>query len=269
MISTRRFLTCLAAILLLAGATAHAVPNLISYQGQLNDAGGQPVNGTVAFTFSIYDVPTGGAPLWTENQTLGVSNGVFSVQLGAVQPVPSSLFTPEALYLGIRAGADEEMTPRQRLTSAPYAHQAELAVPIGSILPWAKSIPGIPAISDGWVECNGQTLADAESPLNGQAIPDLNGTSGIPRFLRGGSTSGTYAGSSQHHHLWLDNDSYTSGGYDVETTNGGSSNTDQNYVFGAAGERINVGGSIPGDRYTAFGDSAPPYYQVVWIMRVK
>lgn len=42
-------------------------------------------------------------------------------------------------------------------------------------------------ITANWAECNGQTLNDVESPLNGITIPDLNGDN---NFLRGSTTSG-------------------------------------------------------------------------------
>jgi hypothetical protein len=61
-------------------------------------------------------------------------------------------------------------------------------VPVGTICAWHKSLTGTPSIAYGWVECNGQTLSDADSPYNGQVIPNLNGDG---RFLRGSSTSGT------------------------------------------------------------------------------
>ena len=48
--------------------------------------------------------------------------------------------------------------------------------PIGSILPWAKSFTGVPTLPQGWAECDGSTVSDAESPLNGQTLPDLNGS---------------------------------------------------------------------------------------------
>jgi len=102
-----------------------AVPTLISYQGELNDQFGAPVNGTIAFEFSIYDVPSGGVALWTETQSIAVSNGIFNVQLGADTPLAAAIFVQETLYLGIKAGADQEMTPRQRLTSAAFVQTAE------------------------------------------------------------------------------------------------------------------------------------------------
>lgn len=60
-------------------------------------------------------------------------------------------------------------------------------VPIGAILPWAKSITGVPALPSNFVECSGQVLSDADSPINGQTIPNLNGDA---RFLYGAATSG-------------------------------------------------------------------------------
>ena len=51
-------------------------------------------------------------------------------------------------------------------------------VPIGTILPWLKSLTNTPALDDRFVECNGQTLSDAESVYDGQTIPNLNGSVG-------------------------------------------------------------------------------------------
>jgi hypothetical protein len=65
-------------------------------------------------------------------------------------------------------------------------------VPIGAVLPWFKDLPGVPALGDNFVECNGQMLVDADSPLNGQMMPDIN--TGAQRFLRGGVNSGALGG---------------------------------------------------------------------------
>lgn len=61
-------------------------------------------------------------------------------------------------------------------------------VPIGTVLPWLKSLTNTPALDDRFVECNGQTLSDAESVYNGVVIPILNGNLNV---LYGKSTSGT------------------------------------------------------------------------------
>ena len=65
-------------------------------------------------------------------------------------------------------------------------------VPIGVVLPWFKDIPGVPVLGANFVECNGQFLNDADSPLNGQLMPDIN--TGAQRFLRGGLNSGALGG---------------------------------------------------------------------------
>jgi hypothetical protein len=65
-------------------------------------------------------------------------------------------------------------------------------VPIGGVIPWFKDTPGVPALPANFVECNGQTLVDAESPLDGQFMPDIN--TGAARFIRGGVNSGVVGG---------------------------------------------------------------------------
>ena len=64
-----------------------------------------------------------------------------------------------------------------------------------------KSYSNALPLPSNWVECNGQTLSDSESPFNGQVIPNYNGySSGAdtlsnskqPIFFRGGTTSGVY-----------------------------------------------------------------------------
>lgn len=147
-INTR--IVLLAATLMLAATTSQAVPPLISYQGQLNDQAGLPVNATISFIFSIYDVEAGGTALWTEGQTLLVSNGLFNVQLGAVQGLPSALFMKDELYLGIKVGADPEMTPRQRITSSAYSQRA--APPPPEIPPALKILSWYGIVSDSLPE---------------------------------------------------------------------------------------------------------------------
>ncbi len=240
-----RLLMMVAANLLVA-CMATAVPKLISYQGQLNDQNGVPVNGTVSFVFSIYDVPVGGTALWTEAQSISLSNGIFNVQLGVVTSLPTAVFAADSRYLGVQAGADAEMTPRQRLTTTAYSYRAETLslpiVPIGGVVAWNKSMPGTPALPDGWVECNGQVISDPSSPYNGQVVPELNGTSGTQRFLRGSATSGITGGSESHVHS-----------------------------VGAMPGRYNdqsqrTPGS-PGN--TSAASTLPSYYEVVWIIRIK
>jgi len=99
-------------------------------------------------------------------------------------------------------------------------------------------------LPDNWVQCNGQTLSDADSPYNGATIPDLNADAGTKRFLRGATGSGATGGSENHTH-----------GTPVSAT-GTSRYSTTNII----------------ERHGTTTDSTstlPSYYEVVWIMRIK
>ena len=129
----------LGAVLQQAVAGTGTVPPYLNYQGTLRDVEGKPMSGVQKMTFRIYDRVS--APLnearWTEEHTdVTVRNGQFSVLLGNNTPVPPSLFTNPDLFIGVTVAPFDEMTPRQRLASAPYAmyadHAAALTAPNGT-----------------------------------------------------------------------------------------------------------------------------------------
>jgi len=130
--------------------------------------------------------------------------------------------------------------------------------PIGSVVSWLKNYTNTPSLPDGWVECDGSTLSDSDSVYNGQVIPDLNGDE---RFLKGSSTSGTEGGTTNHRHQW--HESAAGVGWDTHSVDGQTWNSAGNLVSEA--DRHNT------DFYTntASSDPRPPFYSVVWIMRVK
>ncbi len=115
----------LAMIAVLSSKALAAVPQTLSYQGLLKDAGGTVIpDGTYDVTFRIYNVPAGGAALWTETQSVQVRDGVFSAVLGIVNPLTLPF---DAFYwISIRVAPDPEL-PRVVLTSAPYALRAAVA----------------------------------------------------------------------------------------------------------------------------------------------
>ena len=103
------------------------VPQLMSYQGRLTDADGNPLTGTYNMQFCLYDTDVGGTPVdgWCENQTVSVTDGVFSVLLGSITPMPETVFDGTERYLGVKVESDAEMTPRRRVASVGYAYRAE------------------------------------------------------------------------------------------------------------------------------------------------
>jgi hypothetical protein len=66
--------------------------------------------------------------MWAETLTVTLDiQGVFTVELGTVYPLSPAIFSGEPRFLGIKVGDDTEMEPRQVLTSAPYAMNANIA----------------------------------------------------------------------------------------------------------------------------------------------
>jgi len=119
------------------------------------------------------------------------------------------------------------------------SYSVPLNLPVGSIIPWAKTLTNTPALTSSWAECNGQTLSDAGSVYNGVTLPALNGNSEATKiFLRGSTTSGSTGGSMPQ--------AVETGNTDFTPYNGvNSTNT------------------------VAKGVRPPPYYEVVFIIRVK
>jgi len=99
------------------------IPHLINYQGKLADSNGTPITGTKTITFKIYNVSSGGSPLWQETQSVTVNKGIFNVLLGSVNNLNLAFDVP--YYLATQVGGDAEMTPRQRITSTGYAFRAQ------------------------------------------------------------------------------------------------------------------------------------------------
>ncbi len=97
------------------------LPMTMSIQGLLTDTEDHVLaNDQYDLTFQLYNVPTGGSPLWTENHfDIDVSSGIFSTILGIHTPL--DLCFDEVYYLGISVETDPEMSPRIELTSSPYS----------------------------------------------------------------------------------------------------------------------------------------------------
>jgi len=117
----------------------------------------------------------------------------------------------------------------------------DVSLPIGAVTAWFKDFPNIPSLPENYVECNGQVLDDPASAFHGETIPNLNGEG---RFLRGSMTSGGV---------------------------GGSATSTHSHGIPTQCAARDVGSYCPAGTYTTDETISilPPYYNVVWIMRVK
>lgn len=101
-----------------------------TYQGFLKDSG-NPANGTYDFEFRLYDAASGGTLMGGPEMAddVAVADGLFTVLLD----FGTETFAGNARWLeiGVRPGASTGaytiLTPRQGLTSVPYAAYAERA----------------------------------------------------------------------------------------------------------------------------------------------
>ena len=141
-----------------ARATDANPPGTLTYQGYLTDGNGvalatnAPKNYNVVFR--IYSLQSGGSTIWSEQQTITVDKGYFSVLLGegsavgptgATEPRPdlASLFLAsdasdryiEVTVLGVGSPtASFTILPRLRLQTAPYAFLSRYSVTAGGMV---------------------------------------------------------------------------------------------------------------------------------------
>lgn len=144
-------------------------PRLLQFVGRLRSTTGGSANfHNLAAMFRIYSTPTGGTPLYSESQHVDAIGGLVSTLIGAVTPIPPSLFQDNSeLYLGLRFGSDSEMVPRLRITSAAYAVHAGTAQDV----PGADITPNSVTVNGGVViDSSGQWVGDPTG-LQGPAGP--------------------------------------------------------------------------------------------------
>lgn len=107
----------------------NATTPFLTYQGRLFDpkTGAAKPNGSYTIQFKLYDVATGGAPLWIESNNVVTNQGLFAIMLGSTTAFDQSIFDGRALFLGISIGGDPEATPRQPIGDVAYAIYARNA----------------------------------------------------------------------------------------------------------------------------------------------
>lgn len=92
------------------------LPRMLPYHGAFTDTLGNPkADGTYTFTFRLYDVSSGGSALWTEIKDLQIKRGLFQTYLGDTSPFGAAITFDRQYWLGVKPGADPELSPRVAL----------------------------------------------------------------------------------------------------------------------------------------------------------
>jgi microcystin-dependent protein len=210
-----------AALLALGPATAQAAngspPERISYQGYLVDANGNQLGSTNTgpknydVIFRIYNDQTLGSlanRLWSEQQTVTVDKGYFSVMLGEgstylsdARPALSSLFTNavdasdryvEITVKGIGAsGVDSTLLPRMRLLSSPYAYLAKYALSASTLVNAGFNVVSMTRTNVGINNASPASALDVNGTITGSGL-NVQGAATVT----GTATLGTVSASS-------------------------------------------------------------------------
>jgi hypothetical protein len=178
-------LSFVALLLLVSGPGAaqtpagSALPRLVRFSGTAKDTGGGSVTGVTGITFALYAEQTGGAPLWSETQSVQAGpDGRYTVLLGAAKSegLPADLFTAEqAHWVGVSVDGQAEQ-PRILLVSAPYALKAGDAETLGGLPPSAFLMAAAPGP-------NGHAELSNASPASSSAVTPALGGTGTADYL--------------------------------------------------------------------------------------
>src|SRR5437016_9532858 len=246
-----------------ASATLGQTSNF-TYQGRLSD-GGTPANGNYDLQFVLFDSLSGGAQVGSTQtiNTVAVSNGVFTVSLD----FGANAFTGANRFLEISArptgGSFTLLTPRQQVTSTPYAIRSANASSAdtatnatnatnATTATNATQLGGIAASQ--YVQTNDSRLSDARTPTPGSAnyIQNTASAQSSSNFnisgngTAGGTLSGNVVNATTQYNLNGSRILSNPGNFNLFTgVDAGASNTgSQNSFFGHQAGKANTMGGI-------------------------
>ncbi|MFT6143603.1 MAG: hypothetical protein ACJAZO_001503 [Myxococcota bacterium] len=100
-----------------------AVPLEITHQGRLLNSAGDPLNGEHLVGVSLLGAPPSSSVLWTEDFTVAVADGYFSLRLGSTEenPLDSTWFEEQ---VWVRTSLGGLTTSEQALSSVPFSVQS-------------------------------------------------------------------------------------------------------------------------------------------------
>jgi len=192
-------------------SASNGVPKLINYQGKLTDNEGNPLTGDFSMTFAIGD--------WKEERNVPVTEGLFSVLLGEIVPIPIKLFNGDIKLLEVTV-EDEEILPMKQMVSVGYAFTSEQ-----TIRDWGKQgiaedlYEGETKLTDKYVNVERDTMT-GDLHVDGMITTDGNvgiGTTGpgAPLHVRSGDSGS--AGYSSYAGIVIENSDHAN--LDIHTPN--------------------------------------------------
>ncbi len=141
-----------------------SVNRVLPFKGTISETDGQPLQSKRDLTFTLYNEPKGGKPLYTgscvgQNAVMPDYEGSFNIRIGAdcqMKPIPQKLFNAnQAIYLGVTVGSGEELEPRYQIFTSTYARDAAQLQGM-SVGTKTSSIP--------FIDSTGKIVLESEAP---------------------------------------------------------------------------------------------------------
>jgi len=213
----------LALLMSRAAAPAQGVPSLINYQGQLLDANGNPMpTGNYDIEVRLFAVESGGGAIWGPQifngqsgtgfaPKVAVVQGRFNLVLGpqdtGAQDMATVFAANQSVYIELKVGTANPISPRQQVLAAPFALSAANAANAASAAHAANATNAQNAANA--TNAQNATNASNAAKLNGYdwtaIFPDGNPQSGAMSVasatVRGDVTVG--AGGNNYHKVTL------------------------------------------------------------------
>lgn len=160
--SYKFFLTILLAISLSGICSGQATE--FTYQGQLQNSS-LPASGNFDFEFDLFDAVSGGSLVGStqSRSNVGVSNGIFSVNLDFGNSFPGAQRFLEIRVRQAGGGAFTTLSPRQSVSSSPYSVRSLNADTANN----ASQLGGLAA--NQYVVTTDPRMTDARTPLAGSS----------------------------------------------------------------------------------------------------
>jgi hypothetical protein len=204
-----------------------------TYQGVLMDASGNPYNGSVTITYRIFDDEDAGTEIFSQSETVTVTEGRFDSIVGPASAIasldPADLSQPLWIELQIDDGTyAETLEPRQRLYGAPYAFTlmpgAVVSAAIAEEVHGPYNVNAVASVQNEQVSDSSFTALPALRVVGEKGI-ELVGASGSVGTIYSdldNTSSDLFLRSNDNFNIYLDNDNNETGTfwvYSSPTTN--------------------------------------------------